>query len=165
MPNIINSEEWISSSEGAYCNYKNTGNLETIATLGRLYNWHAVKNGKLAPKGWHVPTDAEWTILTDYLGGENFAGGKLKETGTSHWLSPNTAATNETGFTAIPGEVHMDSGDFGDFGYQGGWWSVTDAGLNNAWFRGVYYNSNGVYRASSMGLYLAAGFSVRCVKD
>ena len=70
--------------------------------MEQLYNWYAVNTGKLCPEGWHVPTDDEWTILTDYLGGKSVAGGKLKETGTSHWLSPNTGATNETGFTGLP---------------------------------------------------------------
>ena len=165
MPNLTNDIEWVKSTEGAYCNYNNTSNSDTIATFGRLYNWYAVKTGKLAPIGWHVPTNADWTILTDYLGGESVAGGKLKESGDSHWLSPNTGATNETGFTVVPGGARSDYDGSGGMGYQSVWWSATETGANAAWFLGVQYNSNSVNSINSMGLYLAAGFSVRCVKD
>src|SRR5574344_844768 len=102
---------------------------DNYATYGVLYNWTAAMNGEassttnpsgiqgVCPAGWHLPSDAEWTELTDYLGGASVAGGKLKETGTTHWNSPNTGATNETGFTALPGCYRY--GD-GTFGYVGG---------------------------------------------
>ena len=101
---------------GAYCNYNNTSNTNAIVTFGRLYNWMAVNTGKLAPKGWHVPTNEEWTILSNYLGGDDVAGGKLKETDTTHWNKPNVGATNETGFTALPNGVrYLGLPSFPDF--------------------------------------------------
>jgi uncharacterized protein (TIGR02145 family) len=111
-----------------------------------------------------VPTDAEWTILTDYLGGTSVAGGKLKETGTAHWISPNTGATNETGFTALPGGGRWG----GTFNYNesyGEWWSATEYDATNAWHRYVQNNysdvNNGNYDIYDKSL----GFSVRCIKD
>jgi uncharacterized protein (TIGR02145 family) len=89
IANVTENTVWDTLRTGAYCNYNNTTSIDTIATYGRLYNWHAVNTGKLAPIGWHVPTADEWTKLTDDLGSGYVAGGKLKETGTSHWNSPN----------------------------------------------------------------------------
>jgi uncharacterized protein (TIGR02145 family) len=143
-------------STGAYCDYNNTPSNST--TYGKLYNGYAVIDSRnIAPTGWHVPTDAEWTILTTYLGGESVAGGKLKETGTNHWLSPNTGATNETGFTALPGGTCRWDGSFFVLNYTGHWWSST-AG----WFRDISYYYSIVERYSNSMVY---GFSVRCVKD
>ncbi|MDG1394950.1 MAG: fibrobacter succinogenes major paralogous domain-containing protein [Flavobacteriales bacterium] len=164
IPNITSNSEWGSTTTGAYCNYNNTNSNDTIATFGRLYNWYAVNTGKLAPTGWHVPSDAEWGQLTTYLGGESVAGGKLKETGTTHWDSPNTSATNETGFTALPGGYLNSSGAFytiGDYGY---WWSVTglDADATYAYCRNVRYNDSNVQGGYD---YKELGFSVRCVRD
>ena len=98
---------WALATE-AYCWYSD--NYATYGTVyGALYNWYAVSDAKnIAPLGWHVATDAEWTTLTTYLGGESVAGGKLKEAGTSHWNTPNTEATNETGFTSLPGGYRYD---------------------------------------------------------
>jgi len=104
IPNVIDGEEWTIQTTGVYCTYNNTFNTDTIVAYGHLYNWYTVNTGLLAPEGWHVPTDAEWTTLTDYLGGEDIAGAKLKETGITHWNRPNELeTTNETGFTALPG--------------------------------------------------------------
>ena len=99
IPNVTGNSQWENLSTPAYCWYNNDVQNKNI--FGGLYNWYAVNTGRLAPEGWHVPTSEEWTTLINYLGGENIAGGKLKETGTDHWLSPNTGATNETGFSAI----------------------------------------------------------------
>ena len=101
IPNVTNDTSWSNLTTGAYCWYNNDVSYKN--PYGALYNWYAVNTGKLAPKGWHVPSDAEWTTLITYLGGESIAGGKLKEAGTTHWLSPNTEATNSTGFSALPG--------------------------------------------------------------
>ncbi len=139
-------------------------------TYGKLYNWHAVNTGKLAPKGWHVPTDAEWTILTNYLGGESKAGDKLKEAGPVNWGTRNTGATNETGFTALPGGRRYCLGYFEYMGWQGYWWSSTRVGNeaintgSEAWYRRLYeeysyVNRNYYYRD------MEDGYSVRCVKD
>jgi len=131
------------------------------STYGVLYNWAAAKAA--CPAGWHLPSDAEWTELTDYLGGENVAGGKLKETGTSHWISPNTGATNETGFIALPGSHRDRVGAFFSVGGDyGNWWSATEDSASNAWSRDVYYDDGGVSR---IDYDKELGFSVRCVRD
>lgn len=107
IPNITSNSEWGNLTTGAYAWYDNDEATYKYAQ-GALYNWYAVETGNLCAAGWHVPTDAEWTTLTDYLGGASVAGGKLKATGTIEaetglWHDPNTGATNETGFTALPG--------------------------------------------------------------
>ncbi len=130
------------------------------ATYGVLYNWTAAVNS--CPAGWHLPSDAEWTELTDYLGGRSVAGGKLKETGTTHWLSPNTGATNETGFTALPGGGRYDDGTFLYIGYYGGWWSATDYDATEEWYRAMNYDDGFVNRDANGK---EVGFSVRCVRD
>src|SRR5574344_1416783 len=123
---------------------------DNYATYGVLYNWTAAMDGEassttnpsgiqgVCPTGWHLPSDAEWTVLTDYLGGESVAGGKLNETGTTHWNSPNTGATNETGFTALPGGYRRSNGSFLNIGYLGHWWSATEFNTSNAWYRLMY---------------------------
>ncbi|NJK98749.1 MAG: hypothetical protein HC905_30955 [Bacteroidales bacterium] len=163
IPNVTGNEEWSGLTTGAYCNFNNTSNTDTIATYGRLYNWYAVNTGKLCPTGWHVPTDAEWTTLSDYLGGEPLsdAGGLLKETGTTHWASPNTGATNETGFTALPGGYRYKDGTFVGIGGGGVWCSATGLPIAPGAVTWVASNRN-VYRS----LYnKEVGFSVRCVRD
>ncbi len=150
---------WYGSNAGAWCYYDNNSYNGTI--YGKLYNWYAVDDSrKIAPSGWHVPTDAEWTTLTTYLGGVSIAGGKLKETGLTHWAGPNTGATNETGFTALPGghrEGYMHS-----IGY---WWSATSVDneySQYAWSRNMDYDYSDVFRGKVFKTY---GYSVRCVKD
>jgi uncharacterized protein (TIGR02145 family) len=144
-------------------------------TYGVLYNWPAAMNGQasstsnpsgvqgVCPTGWHLPSDDEWTQLTDYLGGAEVAGGKLKETGTTHWLSPNTGATNETGFTALPGGFRSDHGAFYGIGDHGRWWNATPGVLpDNRRTRSVHYDGSSV---DHMDDAKAVGFSVRCVND
>lgn len=138
--------------------YNNDLEMEKI--YGRLYTWEAAKAA--CPAGWHIPTDEEWQTLIDYLGGENVAGSKLKETGISHWQSPNEGATNESGFTALPGGDRYYNGTFSGVGYYGYWWSATEYGAADAWSRCMYYSSASVNRHSS---YEAGGFSIRCVRD
>ncbi|MEP7197676.1 MAG: fibrobacter succinogenes major paralogous domain-containing protein [Saprospiraceae bacterium] len=162
IPNITSYSVWDNLTTGAYCNYDNTSSNDTIATFGRLYNWNAVNTGKLAPTGWHVPSDAEWTQLSTYLGGESVAGDKLKETGTTHWNSPNTNATNKTGFTALPGGGRSSGGAFSGIGYAGYWWSSTAVSPGSAYCRAMDVSGSIVYR-SYLGKNL--GFSVRCVRD
>jgi uncharacterized protein (TIGR02145 family) len=101
ISNAIDNIAWASLSTPGYCWFIN--NRATYEIYGALYNWYAVYTDKLCPTGWHVPSNSEWTTLTDHLGGAEVAGGKLKESGSSHWASPNTGATNVTGFTALPG--------------------------------------------------------------
>jgi uncharacterized protein (TIGR02145 family) len=161
IPNVTDNDSWVTST-GAYCNYNNTTSSDTIATYGRLYNWYTINTGKLAPKGWHVPTDAEWTTLTTYLGGESVSGGKLKETGTTHWISPNTGAANETGFTALPGGYRFNDGAFYGIGSFDSWWSTTEYNATLAWYRLMYFNDSDVLRDYYDK---KVGMSVRCVKD
>jgi len=138
--------------------------LDNVSTYGRLYTWYAVNDSRnICPDGWHVPTDEEWTILTDYLGGLSVAGGKLKETGTTHWDSPNDGATNETGFTALPGSYRSNTSGFPHgLGNQGIWWAASESGSEDAWYRWVYYGDSAVGRDDNPK---QQGFSVRCIKD
>lgn len=129
-------------------------------TYGVLYNWSASCSS--CPPGWHLPSDAEWFELTDYLGGTGVAAGKLKETGTTNWTSPNTGATNETGFTALPGGYRYFDGTFGTVGYGGGWWSATEHHAPTAWDRLMLFSSSNVFRNDYDK---EVGFSVRCVRD
>lgn len=162
IPNVTDHDKWKHITYGAFCNYNNTTNIDTIATYGRLYNWDAVHTGKLAPSGWHVPTDAEWTTLTNYLGGDSVAAGKLKETGTTHWDHPNVDATNETGFTALPGGYRSQYGNFDGIGSYGSWWSATKSTSLNALHRHIDTELNYFYRINYSS---ALGLSVRCLRD
>ena len=162
IPNVTNNTEWSNLITGARCYYDNDSAIYAD-TYGALYNWYTVDDSRsLCPSGWHVPSDADWAILETYLGGSSVAGGKMKETGTAHWLSPNTGATNESGFTALPGGYRYGDGDFGSIGNYGGWWSATEGGTNYAWNRYVYYTGSDVGRDSYGKGY---GFSVRCLRD
>ena len=172
IPSVTDFSAWSNLTTGAYCNY---GNTEINATnYGRLYNFYAVNTGKLAPKGWHVPSYDEWSILAAFLGGESIAGGKLKATGSS-WASPNTGATNETGFTGLPGGDRSGGGGFGSdgghysVGQFGIWWSST--GVSNggaAWFCNLSYDDSGLFIDNyeyGYGNNWQFGKSVRCIKD
>jgi uncharacterized protein (TIGR02145 family) len=167
IPNETDGIQWLNLSTGAYCWYNN--NEATYKnTYGALYNWYAVQDSRnLCPTNWHVPSDFEWTILTTYLGGESVAGGKLKETGTNHWQSPNAGATNETGFTALAGGYRyyeMTGGYtlFYGFGGYGCWWSITEYSSNWVWYLTIFYNSSNASRSND---WKSDGFSVRCLKD
>ena len=152
---------WSNLTTGAYCVYRN--DESNSATYGRLYNWYTVNDSRnIAPDGWHVPTDAEWTTLTTYLGGESVAGGKLKESGTAHWISPNTGATNESGFAALPGGYRATYGNFDDMGYNATFWSSTEDDSLNAWTRTLPYDYSSVARYYTNK---RSGFSVRLVRD
>jgi uncharacterized protein (TIGR02145 family) len=157
---VTDNAEWLGIGSEAYCWYDNDS-ARNMETYGALYNWYTVKTGKLAPTGWHVATDQDWTTLTTFLGGESVAGGKLKEKGTGKWQSPNTGATNEVGFTALPAGYRNTDGTFTDMGMSGDWWTSTELTGINAWFRGVGNNLSSVSR---VGLSKAYGLSVRCVK-
>ncbi|MGC1391586.1 MAG: fibrobacter succinogenes major paralogous domain-containing protein [Bacteroidales bacterium] len=158
---ISDSTQWNQYlTTGAYCIYRN--NASNANAYGNLYNWYAVNDNRyIAPSGWHVPTDGDWTALTSFLGGDT-EGGKLKEAGTIHWASPNTGATNETGFTALPGGYRDDLGFFDwitDYLYL---WSSSEAEATVAWYRFMDNNSGYVIKDVFDKTY---GFSVRCIKD
>jgi len=138
------------------------GNESNVNTYGRLYTWYAVTDTRnVCPTGWHVPTDEEWTILTTYLGGEDIAGGKLKEIGTTHWSTPNTGATNETGFTALP-SGNRSSDAYYHAGESDCLWSSTEAFQAFTYTRSMYCYSSNIARYSESKQY---GFSVRCLRD
>jgi uncharacterized protein (TIGR02145 family) len=161
IPHVTNSITWIDLSSGAYCSYANdSGN---VTTYGRLYNWFAVTDSpSIAPEGWRVPTDEDWQTLVDYLGGSSVAGGKLKEAGTTHWDSPNTGATNESGFTALPGGHRSYHGIFNYLGFTAYFWSSTDSNSSYAWARLLNRYHSLVVRDY---FNKPDGFSVRCVRD
>jgi len=139
------------------------GNESNVAAYGRFYTWYAATDSrKVCPAGWHLPTDVEWTTLTTFLGGESVAGGKLKETANTHWLTPNTDATNEKNYTALPGGYRTQTGTYTGLGNYGYWWSSTENSMISAWNRTMSYGSSGMGRDAS---FERNGFSVRCVKN
>jgi len=161
IPNVTDGTGWSNLTTGAYCNYDNNPN--NANTYGRLYNWYAViDNRNIAPTGWHVPSDADWQILIDYLGGYAFSGGKLKEAGTTHWISPNTGATNESGFSALPAGYRYYNGSYFSLGGDAIFWSSTAGDLDTAWYRTLSYLSTNVSRGNNDE---QNGFSLRLVRD
>ena len=159
IPLVTDGTAWSNPTTGAYCWYNNDATTNK-ATYGALYNWYAMHTGKLAPTGWHVPADSEWATLTAFLGGEDSAGGKLKD--TTHWSLPNMAATNETGFSALPGGRRNNNGSFDGVGDAGFWWSSTAYGATISWASDMYNSIANAYRDYASDNY---GFSVRCVRD
>jgi uncharacterized protein (TIGR02145 family) len=161
VPQVTDNSEWGNLSFSGFCWYDNDS-ISYKNTYGALYNWNAVNSGKLAPIGWHIASDDDWTTLTTYLGGDSVAGGKLKEKGTSHWAVPNSGATNESGFTGIPAGYRNMDGEFAEIGQSLNLWSSTHATTDNDYFRGIGYNTKSVSRNAYNKKY---GFSVRCVRD
>jgi len=158
---VTDNSDWENLVGPGYCWYDNdeSANKEEY---GALYNWYVVVSSSLSPAGWHVPTDAEWTILETYLGGLAEAGGKLKETGTDHWRTPNGDATNESGFTALPGGMRAKDGNFNALHEAGNYWTTTNASNQAAWYRSLDYLTGGNTRGNNS---VNWGLSVRLVKD
>jgi len=158
--NVTSNSSWSQLSSSAYCFYDNV-----INDYGLLYNWYTVGTGKLCPTGWRVPSDDDWTALIQYLGGATVAGGKLKESGTSHWENPNSGATNSSGFTALPGGYRLNTdGSFGDKTKSGWWWTSTSVNITNACYRTILSIGSQVYGFMSE-VDQKFGFSVRCIKN
>ena len=159
IPYVDNATTWVGLTTGAWCYYNNDpANGEKY---GKLYNWYAVNDARgLAPQGWHIPSDAEWTILTTKLG--ESPGGKMKTAGTTNWSTPNIGATNSSGFAGLPGGCRLSDGTFNDIGFNGFWWSSTEYGTTYAWSRTLYNNFSNVYRYNDTK---RLGFSVRCLRD
>ena len=167
---IIGNQEWMAEnlayapSSGNFWAYDN--NEANAEIYGYLYDWETAK--EVCPNGWHLPSSQEWTELLDYLGGEEVSGGKLKSTGTieagtGKWRDPNTGATNQTGFSALPGGNRDENGNFDNLGYDGYWWSSTEhSTADRALYRYIYHNSIDI---DNFPDYKEVGFSVRCVKD
>jgi len=165
IPLVSDYSAWNLLTTPGYCWYNN--DVSNKNTYGALYNWYAVNTGKLAPSGWHVPTDAEWTTLTIYLGGETVAGGQMKSTGTIElgtglWYRPNTDATNKSGFTAVPAGYRDYLGTFNRIGMTGEWWSSSEDDTGYAWSRYLEYDYSDVTRGATGK---NRGFSVRCVRN
>jgi uncharacterized protein (TIGR02145 family) len=159
IPQVTDPAIWAALKTGAWCFYNN--DVAKGAKYGKLYNWYAVNDSRgLAPKGWHIPSDAEWTNLNFFLGDE--AGGKLKELGTLNWQYPNKQATNYSGFSALPGGFRDYDGKFSIVGSYGYWWSATELSSSSAWMRSLSYFDGALSRSSSIKHF---GFSVRCLKD
>ncbi len=171
IPNITDNTQWQNNTTGAWSYYNN--DVTNNAKYGKLYNWYAVSkttngNKNVCPSGWHVPTDADWTVLTDYLGGESVAGGKMKEVGITSWNSPNLEATNTSLFTGLPGgERALNGGGFGLISLIGYWWSSSAEGTGSAgpaWFIVIGFDGGAVSRANNY-YNKKAGLSVRCLRD
>lgn len=173
IPQVSDPNQWANLTTGAWCYYNNDPANGT--TYGKLYNWYAVVGiydtasasnpplrKKLAPTGWHIPSDAEWTTLTDCLGGLGVVGGKMKSTGTTLWQSPNKAATNESGFSGIPGGYRISVGPFINISRGCFWWSSTEIDAIFSWTRDLGYDKENASRSNGNKKY---GFSVRCIKD
>jgi len=161
IPLVTDDTAWSTLTTPGYCWLENDS-LNNKPAYGALYNWYAVNTGKLCPAGWHVPTDSDWSTLTTYLGGESVAGGKLKETGSAHWLFPYPGTDNSSGFAARPGGSRIGDGTFTTAGIAGNWWTSTDYDNSYAWYRNMGGYSNSVSRSS---FFKENGFSVRCMKD
>ena len=167
IPCVTAMMAWFSLTTPGY-SWFNNDEAANKATYGALYNWYVVdgtsNSGKnVCPEGWHVPSITEWTELLNYLGGESVAGGKLKETGTTHWDAPNGNATNDAGFTALPGTSRYSTGAFPYFlGNYGKWWSSTESSSTNAFCQEMTFE-NGI--STSYEDTKREGISVRCLKD
>ena len=161
IPNITDSIVWSNLSMGAYCSYDNDSS--NVAVYGHLYNWYTVNDSrKLCPMGWHVPSNAEWTILVDCVGSNSFVGGKMKEAGTTHWSSPNTGANNSCNFAALPCGTRGAYSNFGGLGSFTGWWSTWEDADGYAYYLLLQYSNADVLRYSGNK---KIGFSVRCIQD
>jgi uncharacterized protein (TIGR02145 family) len=162
IPNVTPNAQWSALTNGAWSYYNNDSKL--VNPYGRLYNWYTVSDPRnVCPNGWHVPTDAEWEALSKYLGGEDFAGGKLKGKGTQYWTSPNMDASNDSGFTGLPGGIRYQAGFFVAMSDEGYWWSATANGTTLAMFRGLNFNNASFVKYDSGEK--ADGLSVRCMKN
>ena len=158
IPKVTDNTTWSYLTSGAYCYYNNDETNKN--THGALYNWHTVNTEKLCPVGWHVPTINEWKLLTDFMG--SGSGGKLKEAGTGHWIRANSNATNESGFSALPGGIRMYNGEFNNLNIYGFWWSSTLYSPQIAWLLSLNCDNNNPDWTTWLSV---TGNSVRCLKD
>jgi uncharacterized protein (TIGR02145 family) len=163
IPNVTDSAAWVTLTTGARCYYKNDSSAYD-SVYGPLYNWYAVNDpNNICPSGWHVSTNAEWNATEIYLGGTAIAGGKMKEAGIVHWKSPNTGATNSTGFTGLPGGARDPIiNEFRIISENGVWWTASAYNTSMVWSTYMWYLNTGV---DHNPVYKNYGFSIRCVKD
>ena len=173
IPQVTDPTQWENITTGAWCYYDN--NPANGEVYGKLYNWYAVAgiydndpntpNKTLAPTGWHVGSDNEWNTLSAFLGGESVASGKMKVTGTEFWASPNSDATNSSGFSGLPGGYRFNQGPFNFINEFGIWWSSSETSTTDAWGRSLNYGGSGNDNAGSGSANKAFGGSVRLIKD
>jgi uncharacterized protein (TIGR02145 family) len=157
---VPDDQAWSDLLRDGYCWYNN--DVTNKATYGAMYNWYAVTELNFCPPGWHIPTDVEWNTLTAFLGGEASAGGKLKEAGTVHWASPNTGATNSSGFGALPGGARANDGGFFVLTQNGYYWSSVAVTTVSAWGTSINYNDA---HDDLSPFDNRSGFSVRCIRN
>jgi uncharacterized protein (TIGR02145 family) len=162
IPNVTDSAQWENLATGARCYYQNDS-LAIDSVYGPLYNWYAANNSvNICPSGWHVSSNAEWQETEAYLGSLYIAGGKMKESGNLHWLSPNTGATNSTGYTGLPGGARLPASGYQFLHENGVWWTSTTYNPASAWGVYMYYLSPGTEHDPWPK---KAGLSIRCIKD
>ena len=162
IPTNLDDSSWESANYGTVAVYDDQES--NIDTYGRLYSWYAVVDNRgVCPENFHVPTDGEYILLTNYLGGNDIAGGKMKEAGFEHWYIPNTGATNESGFTGLPGGFRNTTGSYVYMGEGGYFRSSSEYNSYRAWFHSLYYGNSVVYRGFNMNKH--SGLSVRCIRD
>jgi uncharacterized protein (TIGR02145 family) len=161
IPNVQDNTDWSNLTTDAWSTINNDFSNNT--RFGKLYNWFAVSaiTNNVCPTGWHVPTNAEWDILINYLGGNEVAGSKMKQVGTSNWNSPNDISTNSSLFTALAGAARYSDGNFGAIGHDGNFWSSTENDTSNSWL--VYFNQSAIAGKSDQSK--KWGLSVRCLRD
>lgn len=165
IANVINGATWVNLTTGAFCWYNNNAAFQ--ASYGALYNWYAISletNGgkNPCPDGWKVPSDEEWTSMTNFVGGFPATGGRLKETGFTHWNSPNTGATNEVAFSARPGGSRIWNGNFDNMNTHAYFWTSSEQQGNFAWLRNMFHNAHNLGRGSINKYH---GLSIRCIKE
>lgn len=158
---ITGNSVWDTLSTPGYCWYKND-EAAYKDPYGALYNGYAITDGRICPTGWHVPAMEDWQLLVVFLGDSIKAGGKLKEAGTDHWLSPNKGADNISGFRAVPAGIRYFEGSFSSISYFTSFWSSAQVGLNDKWYMSLYYGDTKAGMGHKSNSF---GFSVRCIKD
>ncbi|MBN2638036.1 MAG: fibrobacter succinogenes major paralogous domain-containing protein [Bacteroidales bacterium] len=163
IPSVKDTTSWANQTEGAYCNYNNTEDPDTIATYGRLYNWYATQDTRnIAPEGWRVANAVDWQILINYLGGDTIASKHLKEAGTLHWHGPNDG-DNSSGFTALPGGRRYRTYPFSGFELYADFWTSSLYSETSAPFLYLTaWHDNLVYKGFN---YKINGYSIRCIKE
>jgi uncharacterized protein (TIGR02145 family) len=172
---VVGDSDWVALTIGAWSYFDHNEAYNTL--YGKLYNWYTTQGDTLCPSGWHIPSDEEWTILTNFLGGESMAGGKLKEVGNTNWLTPNTNATNESGFTALGAGNRTKEGDFlvqFPILYYTGYWSSTESSYSSstqgilpysqAYSISLYSDSGRSFKQNN-GMKKTVGLSIRCIKN
>jgi uncharacterized protein (TIGR02145 family) len=161
IPEVTKNDQWDKLKTGAFCVFNN--DAANGRKYGKLYNWYAVSDYRdISPIGWHIPTYQEWEILVNYLSGEESAGGKLKEAGTSHWQNPNKGANNSSGFKFLPAGFRHSYGKFSNIGCNGYLWNATKNDADTAWGYCLNYNNS---KVSNYISFMSSGYSVRCIMD